>query len=84
MDFPERFKLEEGSVPGVFMFKTDSKNLDLPELKKYYYAHGVQCSVFYGEEAFFIPVHQALNEQDLLYFCDVFCSFLEKCSGAHG
>lgn len=74
----ERFMLEPGTVPGVFMFRTDNYNLDLPELKKHYYAHGVQCSVFYGEKAFFIPVHQALTEQDLLYFTEIMKAFLKE------
>lgn len=78
MGFSERFSGNHGVVPGVFMFRTEGHNVDLPELKKYYWAHGVQCSVFYGEEAFFIPVHQALNDNDLLYFVEVFRSFIQK------
>ncbi len=74
----ERFQIDQGAVPGVFMFRTDRQKIDLPELKKYCWAHGMQCSVFYGEEAFFIPVHQALNEQDMLYFYEVINSFIHK------
>jgi hypothetical protein len=77
---PERFPLESGIVPGVFMFRTDNLNIDLPELKKYYWAHGVQCSVFYGEDSFFIPVHQSLSEQDLCYFYEIMKSFIKKTS----
>ena len=73
-----RFKDNDGVVPGVFMFETGNRGLDLTELKKYYYEHGVQCSVFYGEEAFFIPVHQALNEHDMNYFYEVIKSFVNK------
>ena len=80
LGFTERFSLESGTVPGVFMFKTDNYQIDLPELKTYYWAHGVQCSVFYGEEAFFIPVHQALTEQDLTYFYEIMKSFIQKIS----
>jgi hypothetical protein len=78
LGFAERFSLSQGIVPGVFMFRTDKQKIDLPELKKYFYAHGVQCSVFYGEESFFIPVHQALNEQDMLYFHEVMKSFIHR------
>lgn len=74
----ERFQIDNRVVPGVFMFKTEDIKISLPELKKYFYAHGVQCSIFYGEEAFFIPVHQSLNEQDLLYFYEVIKSFIYK------
>ncbi|HPJ59351.1 MAG TPA: DegT/DnrJ/EryC1/StrS family aminotransferase [Bacteroidales bacterium] len=74
----ERFVLEDGVVPSVFMFRTDNQNLDLPELKQYFWAHGIQSSVFYGEEAFFIPVHQALTEADLDYFFEVMRSFIQN------
>ncbi len=74
--FYERFRLENGVVPSVFMFKTEGHDIDLPKLKEYYYSHGVQCSVFYGEEGFFIPVHQALTKFDLDYFYEIIKSFL--------
>lgn len=76
LGFAERFPLESGTVPGVFMFRTDNYKIDLPDLKKYFWAHGVQCSVFYGDEAFFIPVHQALNEHDMLFFYEIMRSYL--------
>lgn len=76
--FQPRFQLEPGIVPGVFMFETSGQNINLPALKEYYYAHGVQCSVFYGEESFFIPVHQALNEEDLDYMFEVIVSFIKQ------
>lgn len=78
--FYERFSLEPGVVPGVFMFSTHKYQIDLPELKKYYWSHGVQCSIFYGEDAFFIPVHQSLSEQDLDYFFEILKSFVKKTS----
>ena len=74
----ERFRLEKGIVPGVFMFRTDNQNLNLPELKKHFWAHGIQSSIFYGEDAFFIPVHQALTAFDLDYFYEVMKVFLQK------
>lgn len=74
--FVERFKHTDGIVPGVFMFKNNNLQLELPSLKSYLYAHGIQCSVFYGEESFFLPVHQALNEYDLKYFIEVIKSFI--------
>ncbi len=74
----ERFKLGDGIVPGVFMFRKGPHILNLTDLKKHLYAHGVQCSVFYGEDSFFIPVHQALNEDDLNYFIEVIKSFIKQ------
>lgn len=77
LGFQERFNPEKGVVPGVFMFRTEKRDLDLPGLKKYFWAHGVQCSVFYGEDTFFIPVHQALNEIDMDFFYEVMRSFIK-------
>nr|WP_321409428.1 DegT/DnrJ/EryC1/StrS family aminotransferase [uncultured Carboxylicivirga sp.] len=74
----ERFEKIEGNVPSVFMFKTTGSKLNLPHLKEHFYNHGIQCSVFYGEEAFFLPVHQRLGKEDLDYFISVFKLFLTK------
>lgn len=76
----ERFQLLDGIVPGVFMFRTKNYEINLPELKKYFWSHGIQSSVFYGEDSFFIPVHQALNEIDLDYFYEVMKSFIQGIS----
>jgi len=74
----ERFEFEDGVVPGVFMFTTDNADIDLAELKKHFWAHGIQSSVFYGERAFFIPVHQSLTPSDLDYFFEVMRAFIEN------
>lgn len=78
LGLPERFVLSDGVVPGVFMFGTGNHSIKLPELKKHFWAHGIQSSVFYGDEAYFIPVHQALTAQDLEYFHEVMKAFLQK------
>ena len=74
-NFEERFALEKGVVPGVCMFKVKNETIHLPALKEHLFAHGIQCSVFYGEAAFFIPVHQNLGQADLDYFIEVIQSF---------
>ena len=76
-NFNERFQLEAGVVPGVFMFTLKDEAVDLPLLKNYLYAHGIQCSVFYGERSFFIPVHQNLGTPDLDYFIETISSFVK-------
>ncbi len=76
LDVYPRFKLKPGLVPGVFMFTTSSHQIDLQELKKYCYSNGIQSSVFYGEEAFYIPVHQVLKADELMYFFEVIKDFL--------
>ena len=68
------FDLNEGVVPGVFLFKWYD-TIDYPALKVYMQAHGVECSVFYGENAFFIPVHHLLTKNDMLYFCELLRNF---------
>lgn len=81
LGFDERFERSERVVPAVFMFKNGERHIDLNELKKHFYLHGIHCSVFYGEETFFIPSHQALNQYDLEYFQEVMKAFLNE-SGA--
>jgi hypothetical protein len=76
--FEERFEWSAGVVPGVFLFKVKQPGADLAALKQYLYAHGIQCSVFYGEPAFFIPVHQNLRSADLDYFATVIHSFFKS------
>jgi len=73
-----RFDLEEGTVPGVFLFSVKSNMVDLPQLKNHLYAHGIQCSVFYGEQSFFIPVHQNLTRHDLDYFIAIIFNYPQK------
>jgi hypothetical protein len=70
-----RFVLLPNDVPGVFVF-TVPEGIDLPAMKQHGWAHGIECSVFYGERAFFIPIHQHLREADLDYFYTVFSTFI--------
>jgi len=75
--FSERFELKSGIVPGVFLFKVNTDGINLQDLKVYLNAHGIQSSVFYGEQAYFIPCHQNLTNEDLDYFITVLKSFLK-------
>jgi dTDP-4-amino-4,6-dideoxygalactose transaminase len=70
-----RFQSSESSVPGVFMFQTPA-GVDLPALKSFVQEHGIESSVFYGEQAFFVPVHERLEPADLEYFAQVVNAFL--------
>lgn len=70
-----RFHLSENSVPGVFMFQAPA-GLDLPALKTFTQEHGIESSVFYGDQAFFVPVHERLAAVDLDYFAQVITTFL--------
>lgn len=75
--FIERFPLRVGVVPGVYLFSV-SRDIDLQAMKDFLKGHGIQCSVFYGEKAFFLPIHQRLSEEDLEYFVFVIDSFLQQ------
>jgi len=78
LGFIPRFESMKNVVPSVFMFKSKDKKIDWDMLKKHFWKYGIQSSVFYGEEAFFIPAHQNLNEVDLDYFEFVLKVFLEE------
>lgn len=60
-------EIEFNTVPGVFMFEL-LENINGQELKLFFYANGVECSVFYGENSFFIPCHHNLSIEDMDYF----------------
>lgn len=60
------FELEEGVVPGVFLFKWDT-SIDYPKLKEFMQANGIESSVFYGAPAFYIPCHQSLTSGQCEY-----------------
>jgi hypothetical protein len=76
MGFESRFHPEPGEVPGAFMFKAPER--DLPELKMFMQSQGVECSVFYGEESFFVPCHQRMEECHLRYLADLVKWFFDE------
>ena len=76
LGFKSRFNYSHSETPSVYMFSTPP-SVDLDGLKVFLQQNGVESSVFYGENAFFVPVHQHLKEEDILfivtlinYFCD--------------
>ncbi len=70
------FKASQENIPGVFMCSTSGLNLF--EFKKFMQNNGIESSVFYGEEAFYIPVHQHLNQDDMDFFYLLTSYFLEN------
>ena len=61
------FKLNKNIIPGVFLFKWDV-DINYSELKVFMQNNGVESSVFYGQNAFYIPIHELLTEKSLDYF----------------
>ena len=59
-----RFNLTDNISPGAFIFTTNG-TVDLTSLKIFLQESGVECSVFYGEEAFFLPCNQNMSEKDV-------------------
>lgn len=74
-----RFQIQSRYCPGVFMFRLDG--CDLPSLKLFMQRHGVESSVFYNEAAFFVPIHQSLDNMDLDYFICLIENFLKPIGG---
>lgn len=74
LGFKTRLKFSDRETPSVFMFC--SNELDLPKLKIFLQLNGVECSVFYGENSFFIPVHQNLKQFDMDYIINLIKYFI--------
>ena len=61
---------DQQAIPGVFLFMWYD-NIDYPSLKEFLYANGVECSVFYGKSAFFVPCHQYVSKNEIEYISEL-------------
>ena len=77
LGFTLRFDHQETIVPYALVLNNNGVLKDLDALKLYLSNHGIQNSLFYGEDAFFIPVHQNLEPFDLDYFFACIQNFLK-------
>ena len=68
LGFTLRFQNQPQITPYALLLNNNKRIEDLNLLKKHLNNHGIQNSVFYGEDAFFIPIHQNLTYTDLDYF----------------
>jgi hypothetical protein len=71
LGFTERFQINDRIVPSALMLSNHAIVKDLNALKVYLNNNGIQNSVFYGEDAFFIPNHQNLSHTEIDYFYEV-------------
>lgn len=71
--FQERFEGSTNVVPSSLILKNNFIIKDLHGLKLHLANHGIQSSIFYGEDAFFIPCHQNMSKFDIDY---IFSSIL--------
>ena len=78
LGFSERFTAIDNNIPGVFMVYVNNPKIDLHAMKLHFNSCGIQGSVFYGEQAFFIPCHQELQLMDLDYFFEIIKCFLKQ------
>ena len=58
------------AIPGVYLFRWD-ENINYPSLKEFLYENGVECSVFYGKSAFFVPCHQYVGRNEIEYISEL-------------
>ncbi len=68
---------KEATVPSVFLFKW-KEDVDYPLLKEFMQSNGVESSVFYGKNAFFIPSNYALSKDELDYMISLLFCFNER------
>jgi dTDP-4-amino-4,6-dideoxygalactose transaminase len=68
LGFLLRFANRPNEVPSVLLLRNQGVIKDLSKHKEYLNKHGIQNSVFYGEDAFFVPCHQNLSVSDIDYF----------------
>lgn len=71
MGFTLRFPKSLNTVPSVLLLNNNGIIKDLNCLKIFLNNNGIQNSIFYGEDAFFIPNHQTLSVTDINYFVSV-------------
>jgi hypothetical protein len=78
LGFTLRFQQKQIIVPSVLLLNNNGVIEDLPALKTHFTNYGIQSSVFYGEDAFFIPNHQTLSTVDIDYIYNSLVVFINK------
>ncbi len=71
------FKLKQGDVPGAFMFSLPGCK-DYRKLKTLMNDNGVDSSVFFGNDAYFVPIHHNLTRNEMDYICNLIRYFVRK------
>ena len=71
------FELKEKTVPGVFLCQW-LECINYQKLKDFLTNNGVECSVFYGKNAFFIPLHHNLTKSELDYMIQLIHYFYDN------
>lgn len=71
------FQLRDKTVPGVFLFNW-AEDIDYADLKEFMNSNGVESSVFYGKNAYFVPCHHCLSVYELDYICTLLEYYYKK------
>jgi hypothetical protein len=73
--FSLRFEYNDKNVPSLLILNNNSILKDLIGLKAFLSNNGIQSSVFFGEDAFFIPCHQNLCKVEIDYIFNCILNF---------
>lgn len=73
--FTARLVRKETVFPTSYLFNNNGIINDLSGLKVFLSNHGIQSSVFYGEDAFFVPCHQNMSTSDIDYILNCILKF---------
>ena len=65
---------QEEICPGVCMI-SPQKSMNLEKLKIFLQRNGIESSVFYGEQVFFVPIHHLMSQKELEYVCFMIGAF---------
>jgi hypothetical protein len=77
LGFSERFPKTADIVPSTMLLRNNGVIKDLSALKSYLSKNGIQSSVFYGEDGFFIPNHQSLDKTEIDFLFAVISFYLK-------
>lgn len=77
MGFEERFSLENKIVPYAMLLRNKNVIKELNNFKIHLTNNGIQSSLFYGEDGFFVPIHQSLSFYDIEFIAEVISHYLK-------
>ena len=78
LGFDERFENNKLIMPSLLILNNNKVINNLDSFKVFLWEHKIESSIFYGEDAFFIPNHQSLSEDDINFFFNLINSYIIK------
>jgi hypothetical protein len=67
-----------GEQPSVFMFAHDPATVSLSDLRQRFDAHGIEASVFYGSDAFYVPAHHRIGRRTRELMVGIYAKLLAE------